>query len=97
MSSANIDPAGILNRALEYAAQNLRIENLLIEKGYRCAVEHEKLLERSGLFNLYATRGEAGSTVHSRSGSKGPIASVSGHARRINLAASQPTGISNIM
>jgi len=60
-----------------------RIENLLIEKGYRCAVEHEKLLERSGLFNLYATRGEAGSTVHSRSGSKEPIASVSGHARRL--------------
>ena len=33
MSSANIDPAGILNRALEYAAQNLRIENLLIQLG----------------------------------------------------------------
>src|SRR4029078_7022512 len=33
MSSANIDPAGILNRALEYAAQHLRIENLLIQRG----------------------------------------------------------------
>ena len=33
MSSANIDPSGILNRALEYAAQNLRIENLLIQLG----------------------------------------------------------------
>jgi len=33
MCSANIDPAGILNRALEYAAQNLRIENLLIQLG----------------------------------------------------------------
>ena len=33
MSSANIDPAAILNRALEYAAQNLRIENLLIQLG----------------------------------------------------------------
>ena len=33
MSSANIDPPGILNRALEYAAQNLRIENLLIQLG----------------------------------------------------------------
>ena len=33
MSSANIDPAGILDRALEYAAQNLRIENLLIQLG----------------------------------------------------------------
>jgi FkbH-like protein/FkbM family methyltransferase len=33
-----------------------RIENLLIEKGYRCAVEQETLLEHAGLFNLYATR-----------------------------------------
>ncbi len=33
MSSANIDPAAILNRALEYAAQNLRIEKLLIQLG----------------------------------------------------------------
>lgn len=33
MSSPNIDPAAILNRALEYAAQNLRIENLLIQLG----------------------------------------------------------------
>src|SRR5436190_23536347 len=31
MSSANIDPAAILNRALEYAAQNLRVEKLLIQ------------------------------------------------------------------
>src|SRR5215471_13219400 len=33
MSSANIDPAAILNRALEYAAQNLRVEKLLIQLG----------------------------------------------------------------
>jgi FkbH-like protein/FkbM family methyltransferase len=33
-----------------------RIEDLLIEKGYRCAVEEETLLKQSGLFNLYATR-----------------------------------------
>lgn len=33
MSSANIDPAAILNRALEYAAQNLRIEKLFIQLG----------------------------------------------------------------
>ena len=33
MSSANIDPSGILSRALDYAAQNLRIENLLIQLG----------------------------------------------------------------
>ena len=33
MGSAKIDPAAILNRALEYAAQNLRIEKLLIQLG----------------------------------------------------------------
>ncbi len=36
-----------------------RIETLLSEKGYRCAVEQETLLENAGLFNLYATRREA--------------------------------------
>jgi FkbH-like protein/FkbM family methyltransferase len=36
-----------------------RIEELLTKQGFRCAVEHERLLEHSGLFNLYATRGEA--------------------------------------
>jgi hypothetical protein len=33
MSSANFDLAGALNRALDYAAQNLRIEKLLIQLG----------------------------------------------------------------
>jgi len=33
MSSANLDLAATLNRALEYAAQNLRIEKLLIQLG----------------------------------------------------------------
>jgi hypothetical protein len=33
MSSANLDPAALLNRALEIAAQNLRIEKLLIGLG----------------------------------------------------------------
>jgi hypothetical protein len=33
MGSANIDLPAILNRALEYAAQNLRIEKLLIQLG----------------------------------------------------------------
>ena len=33
MSSANLDPAAILNRFLEYAAQNLRVEKLLIQLG----------------------------------------------------------------
>jgi FkbH-like protein/FkbM family methyltransferase len=32
------------------------VERLLIDKGFRCAVEEEKLLENSGLFNIYATR-----------------------------------------
>jgi FkbH-like protein/FkbM family methyltransferase len=35
-----------------------RINDLLIGKGYRCAIEQEKLLENSGLFNLFATRGD---------------------------------------
>jgi hypothetical protein len=33
-----------------------RIERLLVAKGYRWAVDEERLLEDSGLFNLYATR-----------------------------------------
>ena len=33
-----------------------RIEELLIDRGYRCTVEHEAALEASGLFSLYARR-----------------------------------------
>lgn len=33
-----------------------RIKQLLKEKGFHCAIEEEKLLEHSGLFNLYASR-----------------------------------------
>jgi len=33
-----------------------RIEDLLVEKGFRCVVAQEKLLKQSGLYNLYATR-----------------------------------------
>jgi FkbH-like protein/FkbM family methyltransferase len=33
-----------------------QIERMLAEKGYRCAVECEALLEDSGLYNVYATR-----------------------------------------
>ncbi|MGH8686773.1 MAG: FkbM family methyltransferase, partial [Burkholderiales bacterium] len=36
-----------------------RVRALLSAKGYRCEVEHEPLLEHSGLFNLYAIRDEA--------------------------------------
>ena len=41
-----------------------RIEDLLIEKGFRCTVEQETLLEHAGLFNFYATRGEAVHEMH---------------------------------
>ena len=33
-----------------------QVERLLIDRGYRCAVEQERLLENSGLCNIYATR-----------------------------------------
>jgi len=33
MSSANLDPSAILNRALEHAAQNFRVEKLLLQLG----------------------------------------------------------------
>ena len=33
-----------------------QIEQLLIGKGYTCAIEQERLLENSGLSNIYATR-----------------------------------------
>ena len=36
-----------------------QLEQLLIGKGYNCAIEQEKLLENSGLFNIYATRPKA--------------------------------------
>src|SRR6185503_2831395 len=45
-----------------------RVEELLSGKGYRCAVEHEKMLEHSGLSNLYATRGDANDEIRSDSG-----------------------------
>ncbi len=34
----------------------LAMETLLLQRGFRCAVIEEKLLEDSGLFNIYATR-----------------------------------------
>jgi FkbH-like protein/FkbM family methyltransferase len=33
-----------------------RTQELLVEKGFHCALEQESLLEHAGLFNLYATR-----------------------------------------
>ncbi|HSU87354.1 MAG TPA: HAD-IIIC family phosphatase, partial [Terriglobia bacterium] len=41
-----------------------RVEDLLIERGYRCTVEQERLLEDAGLFNLYATRAGADDERH---------------------------------
>ena len=58
-----------------------RIEDLLIERGYRCAVEQETLLEHSGFFNLYATRGEAGDEIRSDSRDLEPVASRMRQAR----------------
>jgi hypothetical protein len=47
MGSANIDPAAILNRALEYAAQNLRVEKLLIQLGLDPAnISYDVVLNR---------------------------------------------------
>ena len=59
-----------------------RIEHLLIEKGYRCAVEQETLLEHAGLFNLYATRDAAGGEVHSDAGAVEAGVTGGGQTRR---------------
>jgi FkbH-like protein/FkbM family methyltransferase len=59
-----------------------RIEDLLIGRGYRCAVEEETLLEHSGLFNLYATRGEAGQEIRSGSEDVEAVATGMGQARQ---------------
>ena len=46
-----------------------RIKDLLARKGYRCAVGQEKMLEHSGLFNLFATRDQASDRVRPDSAS----------------------------
>lgn len=43
-----------------------RIKTLLNQKGFQCAIGHEQDLKESGLVNLYATRGVAG-TTHNQS------------------------------
>ena len=60
-----------------------RIEDLLIERGYRCAVEKEPLLEHAGLFNLYATRREAGDEISSDSRHVEAVATEMGQARQM--------------
>jgi HAD superfamily phosphatase (TIGR01681 family) len=59
-----------------------RIEDLLIKRGYRCAVEQETLLEHAGLFNLYATRGEAGDEIRSDLGDVEAVATGMAQARQ---------------
>ena len=51
------------NRALA------QIEELLVRKGYHCTVTEEKLLEKSGLFNIYASRRQSISVAQSLAGS----------------------------
>lgn len=47
MNSANVDPSAILNRALEVAAQNLRVEKVLIQLGLDPAhISYDVVLNR---------------------------------------------------
>jgi FkbH-like protein/FkbM family methyltransferase len=39
------------------------VQEILTKQGFRCSVEEENLLTGSGLFNVYATRGESGGPV----------------------------------
>jgi len=59
-----------------------RIQELLKDKGYDCAVEHETLLRHSGLFNLYATRKEDGPESASDSGPLGTLAMAMGQTNQ---------------
>lgn len=59
-----------------------RVEDLLIQKGYRCAVEQETLLAHAGLFNLYATRDAAGGEIIADSGRFEAVPAEMGQARQ---------------
>src|SRR6185369_7257271 len=59
-----------------------RIEDLLVEKGYRCAVEQETLLEHAGFLNLYAIRGEVSGEIISDSRHIETVAAEMGQARQ---------------
>jgi len=59
-----------------------RIEHMLVEKGYRCAVEQETLLEHAGLFNLYAIRDVVGRDTHPDSAAVEAGVIPSGRTRR---------------
>ncbi len=63
------------------------INDLLIGKGYRCAIEQEKLLEHSGLFNLFAIRDEpkdraTSDSERSQTSSPQPLPRQSGSLQR---------------
>jgi FkbH-like protein/FkbM family methyltransferase len=60
-----------------------RVEELLIKRGYRCVVEQEELLEHAGLFNLYATRGDADDEIRLDSGDVKAISTGMGEAREM--------------
>jgi FkbH-like protein/FkbM family methyltransferase len=60
-----------------------RVEELLIKRGYRCVVEQEKLLEHAGLFNLYATRGDAADEIRLDSSDVKAISTGMGEVREM--------------
>jgi FkbH-like protein/FkbM family methyltransferase len=58
------------------------INDLLIRQGYRCAIEQQKLLKHSGLFNLFATRDPTGDRLGSDS-ERFQTAAAPGHMPRL--------------
>ncbi|HME62727.1 MAG TPA: HAD-IIIC family phosphatase, partial [Candidatus Binatia bacterium] len=59
-----------------------RIEDLLIQKGYRCAVEQETMLEHAGFFNLYAIRDKVSEEINFDSGHVEAVATGMGQGRQ---------------
>jgi FkbH-like protein/FkbM family methyltransferase len=69
-----------------------RVEELLNGRGYRCTVEQESLLERAGLFNLYATRLKGGDEIHAVPGGVLPVADASARAHEAAAALKRNIG-----
>ncbi len=57
-----------------------KIHELLIGRGYQCALEQQELLEHSGLFTVYAARDAYRTPSHGERVSRAPAAD---HARRV--------------
>jgi FkbH-like protein/FkbM family methyltransferase len=57
-----------------------QVQQLLTEKGFRCALEQETLLQRSGLFNLYAVRTGASGEIRPVTGPVQAVAAGAGRA-----------------